>query len=168
MAAKDSSKARAATPPTPPPRRDGPRGIATLIAPVVRPALRRRGAALAALVADWVTIVGPEMAARSQPLKFAAGTLTVGCAGPDALEFQHRAPALIARINLALGGAPVVRLRFADLPAAPQPRPPQARHGARSGGQAHRLPPDLPDGPMGEALARLHAGLSQAAGKPRR
>lgn len=142
-----------------PPRHNAPRGIAALLAPVLRPVLAKRGTALATLISDWPGIVGPDVAARSVPVKFAAGTLTVGCAGPDALAFQHLAPTLIGRINTALGGAPVQRLRFADLPVVAQPRP--SRPVQRS--IVANEPPSLPDGPIGEALARLHAGLGRSA-----
>ncbi len=153
--------------PVEPARHYAPRGIAALLAPVLRPALRRRGAALATLIEDWPAIVGPDVAARSLPVKCASGTLTIGCAGPDALEFQHMAPALIARINLAAGGQTIARLRFIDLPPVDQVRPIRSGlQGNRHGG-ALIVPTDGPpfdgvsllDGPVGEALARLARGL---------
>lgn len=140
------------------PRYNAPRGIAALLAPVLRPALTRRSTALAALLADWSEIVGHEIGSRTAPVKFAAGTLTIGCAGPDALTLQHVATSMISRINLALGGAPVQRLRFTDMnivPAAP------GRPSARGATIPAAPPGGLPEGPLGEALARLHAGLSR-------
>lgn len=147
----------AKAPPAEATRYYAPRGIAALLIPVLRPALNRRGAALATLIADWAGIVGPDIAARSLPVKFAAGTLTIGCAGPDALTFQHMAPTLVGRINMVLGGAPVERLRFSDLTIEPPARP--------IGKPERELliapPAKLPEGPLGEALARLHAGLDR-------
>ncbi len=139
-----------------PPRHGAPRGISALLAPVLRPVLARRGAILGTLIADWPDIAGPELASRSQPTKFAAGTLTLGCAGPDSLALQHLAPVLIGKINLALGGAPVQRLRFTDMtiPAPIRPATPVAA--------ADEPPPaGLPSGDLGDALARLHRGLRQ-------
>ena len=154
-------------PPVEPARHYAPRGIAALIAPVLRPALRRRGAALATLIEDWPAIVGPEIAARGVPVKCAAGTLTIGCAGPAALEFQHMAPALIGRINLALGGPAIARLRFVSLPAIER----AGSGGSEIGGsQLGAVPADvaalaaLPDGPLGAALARLLRGLRARPG----
>lgn len=157
MAERDARKRSVAAkpPPVEPARHYGPRGIAGLLAPVLRPALRRRGSTLAALIEDWPAIAGPEVAMRSLPVKFAAGTLTIGCAGPDALTFQHLAPTLIGRINLALGGQPVARLRFTDL-AIPAP-PAQIRPAARPAPDLT----DLPDGPIGAALARLRQNLGE-------
>ncbi len=140
--------------PVEPARHYGARGIGALLAPVVRPALRARGPALASVLEDWEALVGPEIAARSQPVKLAAGSLTLACAGPDALELQHRAPALIGRINQALGGAPVTRLKFVAVAAAPAPA---ALHMPAS----EALP--SADGSLDAALARLqwHLGMGE-------
>jgi hypothetical protein len=143
--------------PLPEPTRNyAPRGIAALLAPVVRPAFRKRAPAAAALLADWESLAGPAFAARASPVKFAGGTLTLACAGPAAMELQLVAPTLIARLNLALGQQMIERLRFTQQapkilsPAAPVPR------------QASRTPPEnLPEGPLGEALARLYNGLKR-------
>ncbi|MGC9269152.1 DciA family protein [Acidiphilium sp.] len=144
-------------------RHYAPRGIAVLIAPILRPALRARGVSLATLIEDWPAIAGSDIAARSLPVKCAAGTLTLGCTGPDALELQHTAPALIARINLALGGGTVARLRFIDLPRSVVDRPVSLRRLDRQRDDMI-LPPltgaaTLPEGPVGVALARLRQGL---------
>lgn len=141
------------TAPVEPARHYAARGIGTLLAPVVRPALRVRGPALAALLEDWEALVGPEIAARSQPVKLAAGSLTLACAGPDALELQHRAPALIARINQALGGAPVTRVKF--VAAAPVLAP-----GAGPGAGVSDAPPPV-DGSLEAALTRLRWHLAR-------
>ncbi|OYV56734.1 MAG: hypothetical protein B7Z76_05070 [Acidiphilium sp. 20-67-58] len=139
-----------------PPRHSAPRGISALLAPVLCPVLARRGAVLGTLIADWPDIAGPDIASRSQPTKFAAGTLTLGCAGPDALALQHLAPVLIGKINLALGGAPVQRLRFTDM-TVPAP----IRRAAPASVTQAPPPAGLPDGDLGDALARLHRGLQR-------
>jgi hypothetical protein len=138
--------------PVEPARHYAARGIGALLAPVVRPALRVRGPALASLLEDWEALVGPEIAARSQPVKLVAGSLTLACAGPDALELQHRAPALIARINQALGGSPVTRLKF--VAAAPEAAAP-ARLGRVSDA------PPTTDGSLEAALTRLRWHLAR-------
>lgn len=96
----------------PPVRQNRPREIAALVAPLLRPVLRRKGPAVACLIEDWDALVGPDIAAVSFPVQLVGGTLRLACNGPTALELQHRAPALIARLNLALGGTPIERLRF--------------------------------------------------------
>lgn len=157
--AEQGSRKRSVAAKTPfvePARAYGPRGIAALLAPVLRPVLRRRGTTLASLIEDWTGIVGPDLAARSLPVKYAAGTLTIGCSGPDSLEFQHSAPMLIGRINLALGGQPITRLRFTDLVVPLLPSVPAVVQSALT----PQTPPPL-DGPLGEALARLRNGLER-------
>lgn len=138
------------------PRNYAPRGIASLLAPVVRPAFRKRAPAAATLLADWESLAGPEFAARAAPLKFAGGTLTLACTGPAAMELQLFAPTLIARLNLALGQQMVERLRF--MRQAPK-RLPSPAGPARAG---PNLPPqNLPEGPLGQALAKLYEGLKR-------
>jgi hypothetical protein len=137
-----------------PPRNHSARGIAGLLAPVVRPAFRRRAPAAANLLADWEQLAGPDLAARASPVKFAGGTLTLGCTGPVAMELQAAAPQIIARLNLALGHAMVERLRFVQqAPVLAAPPLPAARL------DAVNLPEDLPDGALGEALGKLYQGI---------
>jgi hypothetical protein len=141
--------------PVAPPRSYAPRGIAAVLAPVLRPVFRKRAPAAAQLLADWPTLAGPDLAARAAPVKFAAGTLTLACTGPVAMELQLTAPAILQRLNLGLGSAMVERLRFVQQtpniiapPAAPAKR------------RTPLAPPEnLPEGPLGEALAKLHQGI---------
>jgi hypothetical protein len=141
----------------PPPeirRNYGARGIAGLLAPVLRPAFKRRAPAAAQLLADWQQLAGPELSARAAPVKFAGGTLTLACTGPTAMELQLLTPQIIARLNLALGHGMIERLRFVQqAPNISAPRP------ARLAGKPAPPPEDLPEGPLGEALARLYQGL---------
>jgi len=141
-------------PPVEPARNFAPRGIAALIAPITRPVFRRRAPAAAQLLADWPQLAGPELASRAVPVKFAGGTLTLGCTGPTAMELQMLESQIVARLNLALGHASVERLRFVQqsprLPAAaPRRAPPRDVP----------PPPGLPEGELGAALAKLYRGL---------
>jgi hypothetical protein len=136
------------------PRNYAPRGIAALLAPVVRPVFRKRAPAAAQLLADWRQIAGPELFASTAPVKFAGGTLTLGCTGPTAMELQMVEAQIIERLNLALGQKLVERLRFTQ--QAPSIAPP---HPARLAQPAIQPPNDLPEGPLGEALAALYRGI---------
>lgn len=138
----------------------GPRAVAQLLPRLTRPAFRRAGPAGAQVIADWEAIVGPALAAVTQPQRLAAGTLTIACSGPIALELQHFTPELIARINAQLGAAPVERLRFTQAgfrtapPAAPRPAADDAAlRTARAAAEA------VPDGPLRDALASLGAAV---------
>ena len=129
----------------------GPRALGALIPLVARPAFRRRSPAAAQIMADWPAIVGPALAATAQPRRFSGGTLTLGCSGPQALELQHLATALIGRINAHLGHVSVQRLRFVqEAPPAPPPRPRASRPDVPAPSLA-----GLPPGELRAALERL-------------
>lgn len=128
-----------------------PRPIGSILPAVTRPALRSAGAAAAALMADWADVVGPALAAVSAPRRFSAGTLTLNCAGPAAMELQHLSVQLVERINGHLGQPLVQRLRLVQ--HAPNPRPvvpPRPPHAVPV-----RVVDGLPAGPLRDALQRL-------------
>lgn len=126
--------------------------IGALLPAVTRPAFRSQGAATAQLMADWPSIVGPDLAASTVPRRLSAGTLTLGCGGPVALELQHLAGPLMERINGAMGRPAVQRLRFVQEMIRPPARP-AAR---RPPPQAAPVPVDgMPDGPLRDALSAL-------------
>ena len=109
-----------------------PLPLSALVPALTRPAFRKRSPAGAQLLADWAQIVGPALAGVTSPVRLSAGTLTLACSGPVAMELQHLAPELISRINAQLGRAVVERLRFVQqapagatlrAPAAPPPAP---------------------------------------------
>jgi hypothetical protein len=140
-----------------PVRAYGPRAIGGLMAKVTRPGFRRRSPAAIQVMTDWMAIMGPDLGARTVPQKLSAGTLTIACLGPTAMELQHLAPQIIARINGHVGGhgdhAPIQRLRFVQQAAASLP----GRGAAPSRARPARPPPpiDLEPGPLRDALARL-------------
>ncbi len=137
----------------------GPLAVGSLIPRLTRPAFRKRSPAGAQLMADWAQIIGPALAAVTQPVRLAGGTLTLGCSGPVAVELQHLAPELISRINAHLGRTAVERLKFVQ----------QAPAGTPVGGIPPRpvtLPADLearlatlPPGDLRDALAKLARGV---------
>ncbi len=105
----------------------GPRPIGALLPTVTRAAYRRRAPGTAQVLADWAQIVGPALAAVTFPRRLSAGTLTIACSGPIAMELQHLSQELIARINTALGSRVVTALRFLQIGLTdplPAPSPP--------------------------------------------
>jgi hypothetical protein len=131
----------------------GPRGLATLIPPIVKPALHKRAPATAQLLADWAAIIGPALADVSTPRKLFQGTLAIACSGPVAMELQHLAPVLMNRINTHLGQIAVTRLRFVQ-DVQTQPSEPPARIPAT---EAAARAVDLPPGKLRDALLSLGA-----------
>lgn len=135
----------------------GSRPVSALLPAITRPAFRKRSPAAAQLMADWPGIVGPALAAVTAPRRLIGGRLAIACAGPVAMELQHLAPELIARINTHLGQALVAELRFtqdhvAAAESHPRPRAKAPPHIAKS---VDNQIADLPDGPVKDALAAL-------------
>lgn len=133
-----------------------PLPLSTLIPAITRPAFRRRSPAGAQVMADWPAIVGPALAAATQPLRVTQGTLTVACAGPVAMELQHLAPELLRRINGALGKAAVERLRFVQqAPAGARPPPPARPPDAPIPAPVRDRLGGVPEGELRQALENL-------------
>jgi hypothetical protein len=135
------------------------RGLAELVPGLTRAAYRKRSPAGALLMSDWAAIVGPRLAAETEPKRLSGTQLTIACSGPMAMELQHLSTTLIERINTHAGRRLVERLRFVQEPvAAPVVRvasPPQS-------------PPEplteLPPGPLNDSLARLRDALRARRG----
>lgn len=135
----------------------GPRPVGALLPALTRPAFKRKSPAGAQIMADWPALVGPAIAAVTQPLRLASGTLTLACSGPVAMEVQHLAPQIAARINAALGRVAVERFRFVQrAPAGAVVRnPPESRPGP--------LPERVESALEGVASPELRAALARLA-----
>ncbi len=133
----------------------GPRPVAMLIPALARPAFQRSAPAGAQVMLDWPSIVGPALAEVTEPRRISAGTLTIACSGPIAMELQHMAIELMQRINAHSGVQTVRGLRFMQVaPNAlkttrPVPQPAISR-AAGDAAVAH-----LPPGELRDALAAL-------------
>ncbi|MGC1412736.1 MAG: DciA family protein [Acetobacteraceae bacterium] len=135
----------------------GPRPVSALVPRLTRPAFRRRSPGTAQVLADWAAIVGPAIAAVTTPRRLSTGALTIACAGPIAMELQHLAGEVIARINTHLGSQVVTALRFVQTPELLAPlAPPVApvADPAKLAAVAAAVA-DLPEGELRGALASL-------------
>jgi hypothetical protein len=128
--------------------------LAQLVPGLTRAAYKKRSPAGALLMSEWASIVGPKLAAETEPRRLSGGQLTIACAGPVAMELQHLSATLIERINTHAGQKLVERLRFMQdgVASAPKPAAPQHR-------VAEQPLADLPPGPLNAALARLLASI---------
>jgi hypothetical protein len=133
----------------------GPRSLAALLPALTRPAFRHHAPGAAQVLSDWPSIVGPALAALAMPRRVAAGTLTVACAGPVAIELQHLAPELMARINTYLGHDVVRRLRFEQAATVRRPPPAPSALSAAAAAPVAQAIAGLPAGPLRDALASL-------------
>jgi predicted nucleic acid-binding Zn ribbon protein len=72
---------------------------------------------LAAVQGAWPAVVGPQIAARAEPVAERDGRVTIACeSGPWAQELELMGDELKARIDAAIGAERVTSLRFtADL-----------------------------------------------------
>ncbi|MCB9946976.1 MAG: DUF721 domain-containing protein [Rhodospirillaceae bacterium] len=96
-----------------------PRTLHRAVGAITRQALGRRRTQLAALLAQWPLIAGPELAAKAVPQRMAparpgtdGGELTLRVDPADALELQHEGPRLIERLNGHFGFRAVGRIRL--------------------------------------------------------
>jgi hypothetical protein len=136
----------------------GPRAVGTLVPGLTRAAFRKRSPAGAQVLADWDAIVGPALAATTTPRRLSGTTLTLACAGPVAMELQHMAGPLMARINGHLGRVAVERLRFVQDTTAVPSTPALTR----AAGPPAAIP-GVPAGPLHDALASLGQAVQFAA-----
>lgn len=110
-------------------REHGLTAVGAAFAHITRPLFKRHGFNEAALLTQWPTIVGHELAARCLPKKLSFhrgthhnGTLTLTVSGGGfAVEIQHRTFFLIERINTYFGYAVVEHIKIYQ---GPLPRPP--------------------------------------------
>ena len=102
----------------------GLRALGEAVDAVARPMLGRRGFAGSRVIAEWPSIVGEHLAARSLPERVTrpadgrgSGTLQVRVAsGALAVELQHLEPLIVERINTYFGYQAVARLKLVHGP----------------------------------------------------
>jgi predicted nucleic acid-binding Zn ribbon protein len=77
---------------------------------------------LAKVQGCWSAVVGEAIAEQAHPTGERGGVLTVSCAAAVwAAELDLMAPAILERLNDALGDGRVTRLRCVTLPVQPPP-----------------------------------------------
>ena len=156
-----------------PPRR-GAKALAEFMPGIIEATLAARGLSESSLIADWPAIVGqsiahyakpiqlqwpPRAAKRNPDARVAAATLVLRVEGAFALEAQHNAAVIVARVNAHLGWRCVEKIAFRQGPLPPpKPRrkpPPSPSAGARD--EAMRASASIEDEDLREALTRLGA-----------
>ena len=156
-----------------PPRRKPNRAtpLADLIGKALDPVIAKQGFGESDVILHWGDIVGPRLAAVSDPVKLQwpprppgrspeappdPATLIVRIEGAFALELQHLSPLIIERVNARLGWRCVGKIGIRQgpgkrAPARPLRRPPDPQ-AAR---EAQEAVASIEDEALRAALARL-------------
>jgi hypothetical protein len=160
------------------PARSFPRPLSAFAGAALSDALKRQGFASAEIIARWGDIVGPEIAAHSEPAKInwprgihagdlgdetpEPATLVLRVEGPMAVEIQHLAAVILERVNRFFGWQAIGRIALRQAPLARRARalsPPQPDPAV-----AARIAAGLPqieDENLRQALARLGAAIKR-------
>ena len=142
-------------------RRGGVRSLGALIPAITRKAVGKRGFATASIITDWERIVGPDLAASSQPDRVSfpknrrdGGTVYIRAEGPLATELAHLESLVVERINTHFGYRAVERIKLLQVPS---------RH--RTGGMRRmKTEKAKPESPLDPEVERdLEHSLEQVA-----
>jgi hypothetical protein len=162
----------------------GARAIGAYVARMLGPVARARGFATTALLSEWPTVVGQELARFTMPDKVVwprrtedressstqsawrsdGAILVLKVDGPRAIEVQYRAEQILERVNTYFGYRAIAQLRFLQAPVARSesqpPGPPQAD-------DDEPLPAsNFADTGLVQALKRLGAGIRGKTPRP--
>jgi hypothetical protein len=155
------------------PGRSRARPLADILGKTLGDVFAKQGFASTELVTRWTEIVGPEIAAHSQPEKIhwprpfegkpaEPGTLALRVEGPASIEIQHLSGVILERVNRFFGWQAVDGLRLRQAPlrrSGPKPVPkPDPAAAARIAATL----PEIKDEKLRDALARLGAAIKQA------
>jgi hypothetical protein len=157
-----------------PPR--GPaRPLSAFVGQCLADSFKRRGFAATEIVTHWPDIVGADIAAHCEPMKIdwprqqrgrdpsesapAPATLVLRVEGPAAIEIQHQAALVIARINQFFGWPAIGRVTLRQAPLRRRPRPQRPMLSAKAvQAEAQRLT-GVADDDLRQSLARLGAAV---------
>ena len=157
--------------------RSFPRPLAEFMGATLSDALKTQGFASAEILARWGDIVGPEIAAHSEPMKIAwpranpsggdeataePATMVLRVEGPAAIEIQHLSAVILERVNRFFGWQAIGRIALRQAPLRRKeprkaPAPPDPAVAARI---AEGLP-EIEDEDLRQALARLGAAIKR-------
>ncbi|PZO74725.1 MAG: DUF721 domain-containing protein [Mesorhizobium amorphae] len=154
--------------------------LSDLSAAVLDPVLRKRAGLSVALLQSWEAIVGAHVGSRSRPEKVQwsrrvreggdrePAVLVIACEGMAALELQHEAGEIVARVNRFLGYEAIARVKLVQKPLIPVSRPPRPEPRALTASEAEQVAstvaPVENEG-LREALERLGASVLRARRK---
>ncbi len=155
-------------------QRRGAKALAEFMPDIIEETLAARGLSKASLIADWPAIVGEAIARYARPIELqwpprgarrdpeaaiAPATLVLRVEGAFALEAQHNAAVIAARVNAHLGWGCVGKIAFRQGPLPPlrerRPAPSAPSDAAQTEAKAAAALVENED--LREALTRLGA-----------
>jgi hypothetical protein len=157
------------------PARSFARPLRDVAGKIVGEAFTRQGFASAELVTRWSEIVGPEIAAHSEPIKLQwqrpgrselaggqePGTLVLRVEGPAAIEIQHLANVICERVNRFLGWRSVARIALRQAPLRRRERKTAVPWDPAVLARVAASLPEIADEGLKQALARLGAAIKK-------
>jgi hypothetical protein len=159
------------------PARSFPRPLSEFLGAAIGGVGKQQGFSSTEIIARWADIVGPEIAAHSEPKKInwprvkndtgdtdqaEPATLVLRVEGPAALEIQHLSAVILERVNRFFGWQAIGRLALRQAPLhRPKPKtaspPPDPAVVARI---AEGLP-EIENDDLRQALGRLGAAIKR-------
>lgn len=158
------------------PSRGKPRPLAALVGPCLAGAFKRRGFAATEIVTHWDDIVGVDIAAHCEPMQIdwprrperdsiaaapAPATLVLRVEGPAAIEIQHQAAIIIARINQFFGWPAIGRVTLRQAPLRRRAKPQRPTLSAEAVQTEARRLKEIVDDDLRQSLARLGVAVKR-------
>jgi hypothetical protein len=155
------------------PSRSFPRPLSDMLGATLTGVLKSQGFASAEILSRWADIVGPEVAASSEPMKInwprvrdeetpEPATLVLRVEGPAAIEIHHLSADILERVNRFFGWQSIGRIALRQAPLRRRvpkkaPAPPDPAVAARI---AESLP-GIEDVALRQAIGRLGAAIKR-------
>ncbi len=154
------------------PSRSFPRPLSELLGATLNDVMKAQGFASTEIISRWADIVGPEVAAHSEPLKInwprAVGdeqpepaTLVLRVEGPAALEIQHLSAVILERVNRFFGWQAIGRVALRQAPLRRREQPSKRAPDLAMAARIAEALPEVKDEDLRQALARLGAAIKR-------
>jgi hypothetical protein len=149
-----------------------PRPLSELLSTTLGDVLKAQGFASTEIISRWPDIVGPEIAAHSEPLKInwprpvggetpEPATLVLRVEGPAALEIQHLAAVILERVNRFFGWQAIGRIALRQAPLRRREKTTPQTPDPEVVAQVAETLPDINDENLRQALGRLGAAIKR-------
>jgi hypothetical protein len=143
-----------------------------LLGATLNDVMKAQGFASTEIISRWPDIVGPEIAAHSEPLRInwprVAGEeapepamLVLRVEGPAALEIQHLSAVILERVNRFFGWQAIGRIAIRQAPVRRRERPTRREPDPAVAARIAETLPEVESEDLRQALARLGAAIKR-------